>query len=490
MTTDEDIAGELKPCPVGCDVLLERVAHTATVRIVCHKCGLSAPEATWNNLARTPKPVQVEGVEQTCRWEARPSRYGRPLEWFTACGVSTEVFNSCASFCYFCGKHLATSPTPEPQPSPPAAAINSAYDHDFDDPEDGTDRCAGIYRILNCGLPKNDPVHQPPAAAQRGCRECAATDRHYWDCPLGANESPVLDSERMVEEVRCSRCGEQITREADGELWEHVANGNIYCPNDDSGCSIATPIGPHVTKCEFPVHPPPPPETHEFTPYPNHSAKFFLCSVCERSKDAGQHKCDGNHAGPRCNDPECWNDDGDPKEPLLDQVTFDNLMHYLGSYDGIDKYTVGMVIGRVRKFIRAAAIAPTSRIWGELLLDDKGEAHFICHTKDDDFLATKIALGKFIELLQRQVTNEAECPFFTATPTVERQALARAWDIAFEGTFVPRSAWPNDPEQRPDGFSDMPSYFEKFVAALGTVEDAEATRSTHWYFREEDIVCD
>ncbi len=55
-----------------------------------------------------------------------------------------------------------------------------------------------------------------------------------------------------------------------------------------------------------------------------------------------------------------------------------------------------------------------AKLWGELYIDAHGEAHFICHTKDDDFLATKDAIKKFIALLQGQLDNEKKCPFFQA----------------------------------------------------------------------------
>ena len=51
-------------------------------------------------------------------------------------------------------------------------------------------------------------------------------------------------------------------------------------------------------------------------------------------------------------------------------------------------------------------------IWGELYLDSNNEAHFVCHTKDDDFQKTKMAIQKFITLLQGQLDREKECPFF------------------------------------------------------------------------------
>lgn len=51
-----------------------------------------------------------------------------------------------------------------------------------------------------------------------------------------------IDFPPLEARVRCERCGEQISRQADGEPWEHDSNKSIYCPNDDTGCSIATPI--------------------------------------------------------------------------------------------------------------------------------------------------------------------------------------------------------------------------------------------------------
>lgn len=55
-------------------------------------------------------------------------------------------------------------------------------------------------------------------------------------------------------------------------------------------------------------------------------------------------------------------------------------------------------------------------IFGELWLDEEGAAHFLCHTKDDDFLKTKAALEKFVALLQKQLANAAECPFYVEVP--------------------------------------------------------------------------
>lgn len=62
----------------------------------------------------------------------------------------------------------------------------------------------------------------------------------------------------------------------------------------------------------------------------------------------------------------------------------------------------------------------TTKLWGELFLDDQGNAHFICHTKDDDFLATRVAFHKFIDLLQSQITVQQRCPFYVAEDALPR----------------------------------------------------------------------
>ena len=36
--------------------------------------------------------------------------------------------------------------------------------------------------------------------------------------------------------------------------------------------------------------------------------------VVKESLTTEKHKCDGNHGGPRCADPECWNDTPDEQE--------------------------------------------------------------------------------------------------------------------------------------------------------------------------------
>lgn len=51
-----------------------------------------------------------------------------------------------------------------------------------------------------------------------------------------------------------------------------------------------------------------------------------------------------------------------------------------------------------------------ARLHGELYVDAEGEAHFICHTQDDDFAATREAIIKFIGLLTEQLMNARSCP--------------------------------------------------------------------------------
>lgn len=77
---------------------------------------------------------------------------------------------------------------------------------------------------------------------------------------------------------------------------------------------------------------------------------------------------------------------------------------------------------------RPAAASPAApadtRLWGELRLDESGEAHFICHTKDEDFATTRSAFEKFIALLQGQIANERECPFYApAAPQEDAEPL-------------------------------------------------------------------
>lgn len=49
---------------------------------------------------------------------------------------------------------------------------------------------------------------------------------------------------------------------------------------------------------------------------------------------------------------------------------------------------------------------------GDLYIDTEGQAHFQCTTKGEDFYQTRDALLKYIGLLQRQIDNERQCPFF------------------------------------------------------------------------------
>jgi len=49
--------------------------------------------------------------------------------------------------------------------------------------------------------------------------------------------------------------------------------------------------------------------------------------------------------------------------------------------------------------------------WGELSIDSEGKAHFQCHTPADaTFEDVRIALTKFVALLQDQLDREGECP--------------------------------------------------------------------------------
>ena len=48
---------------------------------------------------------------------------------------------------------------------------------------------------------------------------------------------------------------------------------------------------------------------------------------------------------------------------------------------------------------------------GELYIDTKGKAHFICHTHGEEFRQTEAALGKFIALMQHTLDNAIDCPY-------------------------------------------------------------------------------
>lgn len=59
----------------------------------------------------------------------------------------------------------------------------------------------------------------------------------------------------------------------------------------------------------------------------------------------------------------------------------------------------------------------THRIHAELWIGEDGEVHFVCHTQDDDFGATKKAFQQFIDLIQSNLDREQECPFYKADPS-------------------------------------------------------------------------
>ena len=56
----------------------------------------------------------------------------------------------------------------------------------------------------------------------------------------------------------------------------------------------------------------------------------------------------------------------------------------------------------------------TTKPFGELYVGDDGQPHFICHTQDTDFEATKLVLIGFRDLLQAQIDHEQECPYWKA----------------------------------------------------------------------------
>lgn len=51
-------------------------------------------------------------------------------------------------------------------------------------------------------------------------------------------------------------------------------------------------------------------------------------------------------------------------------------------------------------------------VYAEFWIDEAGEGHFLCHTKDDDFEKTRGAFFVFVKLLLEQLENETMCPLF------------------------------------------------------------------------------
>ena len=56
-------------------------------------------------------------------------------------------------------------------------------------------------------------------------------------------------------------------------------------------------------------------------------------------------------------------------------------------------------------------VPESSKLYGELYIDPKGKAHFMCHSIKQNFEDTEIAIKKFIKLLQEQVEEKDKCPF-------------------------------------------------------------------------------
>lgn len=52
-----------------------------------------------------------------------------------------------------------------------------------------------------------------------------------------------------------------------------------------------------------------------------------------------------------------------------------------------------------------------SKIFGELWLDEKGKAHFVCHNKGLNFPETLNTFIKFRNLLDRQIKDRDKCPY-------------------------------------------------------------------------------
>jgi len=49
--------------------------------------------------------------------------------------------------------------------------------------------------------------------------------------------------------------------------------------------------------------------------------------------------------------------------------------------------------------------------YGELYIDEDGDAHFVCHTHTENFAETEIAIRKFMALFQKQLDGRDKCPF-------------------------------------------------------------------------------
>lgn len=52
--------------------------------------------------------------------------------------------------------------------------------------------------------------------------------------------------------------------------------------------------------------------------------------------------------------------------------------------------------------------------YGELWIDKNGEPHFLCHIEGENFSEAKVAIEKFIAVLQQQIDNEEHCPYWEA----------------------------------------------------------------------------
>lgn len=62
-------------------------------------------------IQKTDEPASdTPAAAEKCQWRSALSRYSRDkkrLKWFTTCGVSTEIYNSCHNFCGLCGKVIS-----------------------------------------------------------------------------------------------------------------------------------------------------------------------------------------------------------------------------------------------------------------------------------------------------------------------------------------------------------------------------------------------